>query len=80
MVVCHFVLFLLTIVLSALFRFTDSDYTFGIFKLVLLIVNLLLQPILEQKLFGWRLILQMVHWKKSATTTNIDRTNKMTRD
>ena len=30
-----FVLFLLAIVLSVLIRFTDSDYTFGIFKLVL---------------------------------------------
>jgi hypothetical protein len=28
-----FVLFLLAIVLSVLFRFTDSDYPFGIFKL-----------------------------------------------
>ena len=34
-VVCPFVLFLLTIVLSALLRFTDSDYPFGIFKLFL---------------------------------------------
>ena len=33
-VVCHFVLFLLAIVLSVL-RFTDSDYPFGIFKLFL---------------------------------------------
>jgi hypothetical protein len=33
-VVCPFVLFLLAIVLSVL-RFTDSDYTFGIFKLFL---------------------------------------------
>ena len=30
-----FVLFLLTILLSVLLRFTDSDYTFGIFKLFL---------------------------------------------
>jgi len=30
-----FVLFLLTIVLSVLLRFTDSDYPFGIFKLLL---------------------------------------------
>jgi len=33
-VVCPFVLFLLTIVLSVL-QFTDSDYPFGIFKLFL---------------------------------------------
>jgi hypothetical protein len=32
-VVCPFVLFLLAIVLSALLRNTDSDYTFCIFKL-----------------------------------------------
>ena len=31
--VCPFVLFLLTIVLSVLLRFTDYDYHFGIFKL-----------------------------------------------
>ena len=31
-VVCPFVLFLLTLVLSALLRSTDSDYSFGIFK------------------------------------------------
>ena len=34
-VVCPFVLFRLTIVLSVLFRFTDYDYLFGIFKLFL---------------------------------------------
>ena len=34
-VVCSFVLFLLTIVLSVLLRFTDSEYPFGIFKLFL---------------------------------------------
>jgi hypothetical protein len=34
-VVCPFVLFLLAIVLSVLLRYTDSDYPFGIFKLVL---------------------------------------------
>ena len=34
-VVCPVVLFLLTIVLSVLLRFTDSDYPFGIFKLFL---------------------------------------------
>ena len=33
-VVCPFVRFLLTIVLSVLLRFTDSDYPFGIFKLL----------------------------------------------
>ena len=32
-VVCPFVLFLLAIVLSVLLRYTDSDYSFGIFKL-----------------------------------------------
>jgi len=32
-VLCPFVLFLFVIVLSVLFRFTDSDYTCGIFKL-----------------------------------------------
>ena len=36
MVICAFVPFLLTIVLSILLRFTDSDYPFGIFKLFLL--------------------------------------------
>ena len=34
-VVRPFVLFLLTILLSVLFRYTDSDYPFGIFKLFL---------------------------------------------
>ena len=34
-VVCPFVLFLLAIVLSVLFRYTDSDCPFGIFKLSL---------------------------------------------
>ena len=34
-VVCPFVLFLLAIVLSVLFRYTDSDYPFGISKLFL---------------------------------------------
>jgi hypothetical protein len=34
-VVCPFVLFLLAIVLSVLLRDTDSDYSFGIFKLFL---------------------------------------------
>jgi hypothetical protein len=33
LVVCPFVLFLFAIVLSVLFRFTASDYLFGIFKL-----------------------------------------------
>ena len=32
-VVCPFVLFLLAIVLSVLLRYTDSDFSFGIFKL-----------------------------------------------
>ena len=32
-VVCPFVLFLLSIVLSVLLRYTDSDYPFGIYKL-----------------------------------------------
>ena len=32
--VCPFVLFLLTIVLSVLLRYTDSDYPFCIFKLL----------------------------------------------
>jgi len=31
----YYVLFLLTIVLSVLLRYTDSDYPFGIFKLFL---------------------------------------------
>jgi len=31
----HILLFLVAIVLSVLFRFTDSDYPFGIFKLFL---------------------------------------------
>jgi len=34
-VVCPFVIFLLAIVLSVLLRYTDSDYSFGIFKLFL---------------------------------------------
>ena len=34
-VVCPFVLFLLTIVLSVLFRYMNSDYPFSIFKLFL---------------------------------------------
>ena len=34
-VVCPFVLFRLSIVLSVFLRFTDSDYPFGIFKLLL---------------------------------------------
>jgi hypothetical protein len=34
-VVCPFVLFLLTIVLSVLLRYTDSNYIFDIFKLFL---------------------------------------------
>ena len=32
---CPFVLFLIAIVLSVLLRYTDSDYSFGIFKLFL---------------------------------------------
>ena len=35
--VCPFVLFLLAIVLSVLLRCTDSDYPFGIFKLLLIL-------------------------------------------
>ena len=34
-VVCPFVLFILAIVLSVHLRYTDSDYSFGIFKLFL---------------------------------------------
>ena len=34
-VVCPFVLFLLTIVLFVLLRFTDNDYPFAVFKLIL---------------------------------------------
>ena len=34
-VVCPFVLFLLAIVLSVLLRYTDFDYLFSIFKLIL---------------------------------------------
>ena len=33
--VCPFVLFRLVIVLSVLLRYTDTDYSFGIFKLFL---------------------------------------------
>ena len=33
-----FVLFLLAIVLSVLLQYTDSDYPFGIFKLILLFI------------------------------------------
>ena len=41
-VVCHFVLFLLAIVLSVL-HFTDSDYPFCIFKLFILDILLFIQ-------------------------------------
>ena len=34
----YFVLFLLSIVLSFLLRYTDSDYPFGVFKLFLLLI------------------------------------------
>ena len=34
-VVCPYVLFLLAIVLSVLFRYSNSDYPFGIFELFL---------------------------------------------
>ena len=34
-----FILFLLAIVLSVLFRFTDSDYPFGIFKILILVMS-----------------------------------------
>jgi hypothetical protein len=37
-VVCPFVLFLLTIVFSVLLGYRDSDYPFGIFKLFLVYV------------------------------------------
>ena len=40
-VVCPFVLFLLAIVLSVLLRFTDSDYLFGIFKLFLIVSEII---------------------------------------
>ena len=40
-VVCPFVLFLLTIVLSVLLRYTDFDCPFGIFKLFLVDVILI---------------------------------------
>ena len=40
-VVCPFVLFLLAIVLSVL-RYTDSDYPIGIFKLFILIREVML--------------------------------------
>ena len=33
-IVCPFVLFLLAIALSVLLRYTDSDYPFGIFKIL----------------------------------------------
>jgi len=33
--ICHFVLFILAIMLSVLLRLTDSDYPFGNFKLFL---------------------------------------------
>jgi hypothetical protein len=46
-----FVLFLLTIVLSVLLRFTDSDYPFGIFKLFLSPVYFLCDTELSAK-FG----------------------------
>ena len=38
-VVCPFVLFLLTIVMSILLRFTASDYYFGIFKLFSMVLS-----------------------------------------
>jgi hypothetical protein len=37
-IICHFVLFLLAIVLSILHRYTVSDYPVGIFKLFLVIL------------------------------------------
>ena len=36
--VCPFLLFLLAIVLSVLLRYTDSDYTFGIFEILVQIL------------------------------------------
>jgi hypothetical protein len=47
-VVCQFVLFLLAIVLSVLLRYTDSDCSFGIFKLFL---HVLLSEIINKLLF-----------------------------
>jgi hypothetical protein len=69
-VVCPFIPFPLSIVLSGLLRYTDSDYPFGIFKLFLyyhfvflfvtiLVVHSLLPDILYGSwyLFGFSLIL-----------------------
>jgi energy-coupling factor transporter transmembrane protein EcfT len=42
-VVCHFVVFLLTIVMSVRLLFTDSDYPFGFFKFFL--TNVLIELI-----------------------------------
>jgi hypothetical protein len=53
MVICPFVLFPLTIVLSVL-RYTDSDYPFGIFKLFL-------------KLFVNKSVAGLVVWNENAT-------------
>ena len=47
-VVCTFVLFLLAIALSFLLRYTDSDYTFGIFKLFLS-MSMAIQKIVQIK-------------------------------
>jgi len=41
MVVCPFVLFILTIVLTVLLLLTDSNYSFGILNLLLVAVYLL---------------------------------------
>ena len=49
-VVCPFILFILAIVFSALLRYTESDYPFGIFKLFLLYYNK--NTILKLTLFG----------------------------
>jgi len=51
-IVCHFVLFILAIVLSVL-RFTDSDYPFGILKLYFIFSYKCPNGIRDEK-NGWR--------------------------
>ena len=60
-VVYPFVLLLLIIVLSVLYRYTDSDYRFGIIKLSLYINlhRLIVTPILKVYLMGLSVIMHM---------------------
>ena len=66
-IVCHFVLFLLAIVLSVLLPYTDSDYLFGIFKLfweLLALLNVLLSfQIYRHFQFGGHIEVPLLHIK-----------------